>query len=365
LVGGPHNELIVQKFQGCADEVVFLEDDFSNLLFNNKVQQTILSPLVLKVYRECLQARSWEDVSSLMVLDPLRRALENGFDIITASFTKTSASELVQNVVRLNGGGTKFVLHLANVVGPAEEPFYYVPDGVIFPSRFLADHESVREWFSGGGGGGRWSCHAALVGCVGRDQRVEEMHTAVIAPIALPPGGGGVGGGEGEGGGEIRVGFVGRLSPERMPAGFVNAARIVLESEPDVRFYMLGGGALSAGVQDMVQDLGMGERLKLLGERPHDEMDSVLRDMNFDVVVNPCYETFGRGTVESMRAGAIVVGCAGGATPEIVQDGVTGFVVDCSDYRNLGEKVLEVLKKRGGVELAEMRARAADEVNLM
>ena len=45
--------------------------------------------------------------------------------------------------------------------------------------------------------------------------------------------------------------------------------------------------------------------------------------------------------MESMSAGALVVGCDGGGTPEIIDHEVTGWLVDCSYYIAISDKVLE------------------------
>ena len=45
--------------------------------------------------------------------------------------------------------------------------------------------------------------------------------------------------------------------------------------------------------------------------------------------------------MESMSAGALVVGCDGGGTSEIIDHEVTGWLVNCSYYIAISDKVLE------------------------
>lgn len=51
-------------------------------------------------------------------------------------------------------------------------------------------------------------------------------------------------------------------------------------------------------------------------------------------------EAFGRVTIEGMKAGKPVIGARSGATAELIQDGVTGFLYTPGDYSELGRGIL-------------------------
>lgn len=52
-------------------------------------------------------------------------------------------------------------------------------------------------------------------------------------------------------------------------------------------------------------------------------------------------EAFGRVTIEAMSYGQLIIGADSGATPEIVKDGINGFLYKQGDYIDLANKILE------------------------
>lgn len=64
-----------------------------------------------------------------------------------------------------------------------------------------------------------------------------------------------------------------------------------------------------------------------------------------DVVVQPslCLETFGLTALEGMAAGKPVVGTCFGGVPEVVEDGVTGFIVNPLDTNAFAETLVRLL----------------------
>ena len=56
-------------------------------------------------------------------------------------------------------------------------------------------------------------------------------------------------------------------------------------------------------------------------------------------------EPWGRVTAEAMLAGVAVVGVNTGATPEIIQHGVTGLVVPHGDAEQMAGAILKLLRE--------------------
>lgn len=51
-------------------------------------------------------------------------------------------------------------------------------------------------------------------------------------------------------------------------------------------------------------------------------------------------EAFGRVTVEAMMSGCLVIGAKSGGTPELIQDGVTGYLFESQNPKSLYDKIL-------------------------
>ena len=127
----------------------------------------------------------------------------------------------------------------------------------------------------------------------------------------------------------LRVLFVGRFEARKgfdlavRAAGLLAAERLPL----DIRFI---GGTLDATAQAIIaaEAPGLEARpdVSFLGVVSRAELDDAYRAC--DVVLMPSrYESFGLVAAEAMSAGRPVIGLAAGALPEVVADGVDGFLV--------------------------------------
>jgi len=67
-----------------------------------------------------------------------------------------------------------------------------------------------------------------------------------------------------------------------------------------------------------------------------------------DVVLVPsiCFDAFPRIVLEAMSAGRSVVGTCYGGAPEIIENGVTGYVVNPFDINNMSSRIIELLANR-------------------
>ena len=90
-----------------------------------------------------------------------------------------------------------------------------------------------------------------------------------------------------------------------------------------------------------INDNNIGERVRFLGQISN--MKTVLKEMDI-VAVCSKQEGFGRVTVEAMLSGCIVVGANTGATKELIEDGVNGFLYnegDINSFVNVFKHVIE------------------------
>jgi glycosyltransferase involved in cell wall biosynthesis len=79
---------------------------------------------------------------------------------------------------------------------------------------------------------------------------------------------------------------------------------------------------------------GLTDRVPLLGRRDGARLADELS--RAQVLCMPfAYEGFGMASLEAQGFGLPVIGCRAGATPELVEDGLNGYLVDPGDYRAL------------------------------
>ena len=102
------------------------------------------------------------------------------------------------------------------------------------------------------------------------------------------------------------VTFLGRITYQKGPDYFVEAAAKVLQRVPDVRFVMAGSGDLMNHVVRRVAQLGIADRFHFTGFLKGGEVQRMFRLS--DVYVLPSVsEPFGISPLEAMRSGVPVI----------------------------------------------------------
>lgn len=132
------------------------------------------------------------------------------------------------------------------------------------------------------------------------------------------------------------VGFVGRLCPGKGVEMLLEAAALLRSRWPDFRLFIVGDGpgvnGYVRGLRKMATRLGLAENVRFFGY----VNNAAAACSVFDVqVVCSQAEPFGLVTVEAMAQGLPVVATNSGGSPEIVRDGVEGFLVEPDDARTL------------------------------
>lgn len=136
------------------------------------------------------------------------------------------------------------------------------------------------------------------------------------------------------------VGAAGRLSPEKGFPDLIDAAAIVIERVPSVRFILFGEGKLRGELERRIAAKGLRESFILAGFRT--DMDRFLPFL--DLFVLPSYtEGLPNVVLESFSAGVPVVATAVGGTPEVVEDRVNGCLVPPRSPSLLADAICHVL----------------------
>jgi glycosyltransferase involved in cell wall biosynthesis len=143
------------------------------------------------------------------------------------------------------------------------------------------------------------------------------------------------------------------VAPTEGPLRFVLHCRLVPRKQPDVvvravartrgaRLDVVGTGPMMHRLERLVRELGVSDRVRLLGYQP-DPRDAIARA---DVAISGArHEPLGLSVLEALAMGKPVVAFAVGGIPEIVRDGETGFLVAEPTVGAL-ERALERLPER-------------------
>jgi phosphatidyl-myo-inositol dimannoside synthase len=116
----------------------------------------------------------------------------------------------------------------------------------------------------------------------------------------------------------------------------------VVKRCPGVRYMVVGGGGDLPQMAELVRQLGLGARTEFTGARRDDALRRAYAGA--DVFVLPTQvEGFGVVFLEAMYHGLPVVAVRASATPEVVEDGVTGVLVPAGDSEALATALIALL----------------------
>jgi glycosyltransferase involved in cell wall biosynthesis len=167
-----------------------------------------------------------------------------------------------------------------------------------------------------------------------------------------------------------RILYVGRLAPEKGVHILLDAFRIVITQHPDAHLELIGPervlprevlfpacndqhvlalepyfqtGAYAELLRAKISQFPSGsisflnQGVKFIELMPHYHSASIFA---FSSV---CEESFGMPLIEAMASSTPVVATRGGAFPEIVEDGLSGLLVDRSNAQSLATAILQLL----------------------
>lgn len=139
--------------------------------------------------------------------------------------------------------------------------------------------------------------------------------------------------------GAFLFGCVARLSPEKAHSDLFHAFNAVLKTLPDAHLLLVGDGPLEDSLRELARFLGISRNVHFLGHR------SNVRDfLNLmDVFVLASHrESLPRAAREAMACGKPIVATSVGATREVVQPNVNGFLVPPKNPASLSEAMLKI-----------------------
>lgn len=156
---------------------------------------------------------------------------------------------------------------------------------------------------------------------------------------------------------------VGRMVPKKGYDDLLKALKLLEETGLDFRFIHIGSGESEPLVRQMIRDLGLQHRVRLLGTLTHREVLAHYRTAHCfalacKIAANGDRDGIPNVLVEAMATGLPVVATSVSAIPELVEDGVTGFLAEPENPAAVANAIRNTLLNSAGHSERVKNARA-------
>ncbi len=119
---------------------------------------------------------------------------------------------------------------------------------------------------------------------------------------------------------------------------FIRSAKIILEIDDSVQFYLIGEGSMRPHYEAQVKSLGIGKNVFFTGVI--NNVEEYLKASDLSVLMSTNAEGFPNVVMESMACGTPVLATDSGGTKELLIHGVNGFLINPGDYKTLAERIV-------------------------
>ncbi|MGK7895652.1 MAG: glycosyltransferase [Xenococcus sp. (in: cyanobacteria)] len=149
--------------------------------------------------------------------------------------------------------------------------------------------------------------------------------------------------------GKVKIVTTGRLVEKKGIEYGIRAIASLAETYPNIEYNIIGDGKLREHFEQLITELNVGHLVNLLGWKQQEELIEILdnshiliapsvtaADGNQDAPVNTLKE--------AMAMGLPVIGTLHGGIPELIEDGISGFLVPERDGNAIADKVRHLIE---------------------
>jgi len=142
---------------------------------------------------------------------------------------------------------------------------------------------------------------------------------------------------------EIVIGIVKSLCPQYGIDILINAFANLKSRHPHIKLKIAGKGEFESVYKNQVKDLGIDGSVEFLGFVDHSELPHLLS--TFDIFAMPSIEeSFGVAALEASAAGLPVVASRVGGVPEVIENNVTGYLIERKNVNELTSALEKLIR---------------------
>jgi colanic acid/amylovoran biosynthesis glycosyltransferase len=143
---------------------------------------------------------------------------------------------------------------------------------------------------------------------------------------------------------QIRLVSIARLVAKKGLQYSIQAVAQLIPRYPNLEYQIIGDGVLKEDLEQLIKQLNVAKNVKLLGWRQQPEVAAIIAQA--DIVLAPSItsedsdcEGIPVSLMESMARGLPVISTYHSGIPELVEDGVSGYLLPERDITNLANKI--------------------------
>ena len=137
--------------------------------------------------------------------------------------------------------------------------------------------------------------------------------------------------------------FVGRLHPVKGVQYLIEAMAIVHQEMPDAKLVIVGDGDERSRLEELVEKLNLSDCIQFAGRMPQENIPRLMCQADI-FALSSLSEGLPVALLEVMAARLPIVATNVGGIPDIVEEGVNGYLVNAKNPNEIADRILILLR---------------------
>lgn len=137
------------------------------------------------------------------------------------------------------------------------------------------------------------------------------------------------------------------LIPEKGVDDLVRAMQLVVQRNANTHLVLAGDGPLRGELESLARSLGIAGHVSFTGVVGDPLAEGLFAAADVCCQVSQWEEAFGLAIAEAMATGRPMIGTRVGGIPELIDDGVNGYLVNRGDVAGIAERMLQLVADPG------------------
>ncbi len=136
------------------------------------------------------------------------------------------------------------------------------------------------------------------------------------------------------------IAMIACFKPQKAPLDFVRVAKKVSDERSDALFYLVGDGRLRPQIEQLIEELNIGDKVILLGWRR--DIPEIMHSIDL-LVLTSLWEGLPRVLPQAMASGVPVVATNVNGAPEAIRNGLNGYLLAPGDIAGMAQKIVYLI----------------------